>query len=124
MEELDQIYLIASFPDAATLMRAARALNMAENHLVVLGNEASSAARAAEELGVHTKLDEAVLLDEGLKKRLQWHLEHNDPLLLAVNVMAAQGRDLRHRLQELGGEMIDEGRRMGDEGRTTVDIDY
>ncbi len=52
-------------------------------------------------------IDEAALAD-GVPMRLSWHLEHSDRPLLAARTMAAQGRDLRLRLQELDGHLIDE----------------
>ncbi len=80
---------------------------MPENHLHVLGNDASGAREAAEALGVSTTLDDDDLeLDEVQAVRLEWHLENDDRPMLAVNVMAEQGREVRLRLSEMGGEML------------------
>lgn len=106
MDELQQVYLIATFPDASTLLQAARALNMPANHLAVLGGDQSGAAALAEELGVPTELNDDIPLDKEQATQLEWYVEKNERPLLAVEVMAVQGRDVRLRLTEMGGEMI------------------
>lgn len=105
MNESEPIYLIASFPDMGGLERAVRALEPAPLHVAVLGNEASGVAEA-ERLGLERELEPDISLDADQQARLDWHLEHDSRPMLAVRVLAGAGRELRHRLLALGGEMI------------------
>lgn len=106
MQESDLVYLIASFPDRPSLERAARTLPLSRERIAILGNDASGAKASAESLDVATELDDDIPLDDGQRERLRWNLENNDRPLLAVAVPAEEGRDLRLRLTEIGGEML------------------
>lgn len=106
MTESDLVYLIASFPDAARLRAAAEALDLPRERLVVLGSDGSGADALAGELGVGDALHEEIHLDDAQRERLAWHREHRDEPLLAVEVMAEQGRDVRLQITEMGGRML------------------
>lgn len=110
MEDYDEVYLIARFPDAARLQQAAQSLlgvDVAHNHMVVLGNGAASTQTLADALQVRSELNRDIKLDDATQERLRWHQERGDGPMLAVQVMAAQGRDIRLRLTKLGGDMLD-----------------
>jgi hypothetical protein len=110
MQETDEVYLIARFSNAAQLQQAAQSLlaaDVAHNHLAVLGGGTNGAQNVAGSLGLQAELSKDIELDTATAERLRWHQERGDGPMLAVRVMAAQGRDIRHRLTQLGGDMLD-----------------
>ncbi|MDQ4075665.1 MAG: hypothetical protein M3220_05375 [Chloroflexota bacterium] len=106
MEESQLVYLIAAFPDLEGVERAVRMLRMPENRVSVLGDDQTALEEVANRRGIRTALNEEIELDSAQAERLRWHLENRGQPLLAVAVLAEQGRDVRLRLQELGGQLI------------------
>jgi hypothetical protein len=106
MNAQERVYLLASFPDTASLVQAARALALPPRRIAVLGSDESGAEQAARELGVENELREDLELDLGQADQLKWHLENDKRPVLAAVVLAEQGRDTRLRITELGGEML------------------
>lgn len=106
MQESDQLYLIASFADEARLDQAAKALKMEPHRLVVLGGDESRAETLASGIGATTELKDEVMLDDDQKRRLEWNKEHDIGPMLAVQVSASEGTEVRRLLTEMGGEML------------------
>lgn len=106
MEELEQVYLLASFPDEASLKRAAETIDLPVIHRAVLGGEGSGAAEIAASLELDGELEEDIDLPEVQAERLAWHLDNDARPILAVRVMAAEGREMNQRLSKLGGEIL------------------
>ncbi len=106
MDEGARVYLFASFRDTDSLKQAARALALPPERIAVLGSLESGAAQVAADLNVATKLRDDVELDRGQDEQLRWHLANDQRPLLAMVVMAVQGRDVRLRLTQMGAEML------------------
>lgn len=106
MAELRLVYLIAAFPDFESVERATSMLRMPGNRVTVLGDDQTALDVVAKRHGIRTDLNEEIELDSAQAERLRWHLENKGQPLLAVAVLTEQGRDVRLRLQELGGQLI------------------
>lgn len=106
MDELEQVILIARFADAAVLGRALDALSPPQRPLAIFANGSDEASALTDERELEHDWPRDGL-DAGIAERLDWHLENEPGPLLAVEVPAEAGRALRHRLLELGGDMID-----------------
>jgi hypothetical protein len=107
MEVSDRIYLIAAFPNIASLERAITMLSWPADRLAVLAGNNREAQSFASLHNISTSLNHAIQVSSDQQARLDWYRANDPRPLLAVMTFAADGRDLRYRLNELGGELID-----------------
>lgn len=104
MDELEQVVLIFAFKEESSLETAAAALADRDVTLALPGHD-EVGRTLAERLDLATGVDEKKLA-AGQAEQIAWHREQGDTHLLAVTVMAEQGRALRREMAKLGGEDI------------------